>query len=593
MKTMLKRTLAALAVCTAMLTASACSDIPGVLMFDQVPRGSLLQELTTDKAAYKPGEEVQFDLKFEEEISDGTLFIRYLHLNRVVGEEDFKAEGNKLAWSWNPPQDDGKGYMAEVFLEQSGKVTDHLNIAVDISSDWDKFPRYGYLADFHGMDSGEMSRVIDRLNRLHINGIQFYDWQYKHQEPIRLEDGEPAAQWKDIANRTVAFETVKGYIDLAHSRGMKAMNYNLLFGAYADADRDGVRKEWGLYKDPYHNNQDKHSLPKEWASDIYLYDPANPEWQDYLIGKEKKTFETLPFDGWHVDQLGGRGELWTYDGRSTNLQETFPLFLRKAKEKLNVDYVMNAVGQFGQEFIAQAPVKFLYTEVWENHPGYQNLKEVIERNRQYSGNRMNTVLAAYMNYKLSDKPGEFNVPGILLTDAVIFASGGSHLEFGENMLSKEYFPHKNLKLSPQLETQLIRYYDFLVAYQNLLRDNPEDSGLKAAATGDIVLSERAEHGKVWSFAKQKDGKDILHFINFKDASTMDWNDTYGTQTEPSERQDVTVSVQTDRPVAKVWFASPDYYEGSPVTLDFNQQDGNLEYKLPKLKYWDMVVVEYQ
>ena len=28
---------------------------------------------------------------------------------------------------------------------------------------------------------------------------------------------------------------------------------------------------------------------------------------DYLIEQEIKSMEVLPFDGWHVDQLGNRG----------------------------------------------------------------------------------------------------------------------------------------------------------------------------------------------------------------------------------------------------------------------------------------------
>ncbi|MNC23275.1 Dextranase precursor [compost metagenome] len=372
------------------------------------------------------------------------------------------------------------------------------------------------------------------------------------------------------------------------------MNYNLLFGAYADAEKDGVKREWGLFKDPNRIAQDIHPLPEEWASDIYMYDPSNPEWQNYLIGKERKTFKMLPFDGWHVDQLGDRGELWNNEGQSVNLAATYPAFLNTAKERLDVDYVMNAVGQFGQPLIAgEAPVKFLYTEVWGNHPGYQNLKEVIDENSKDSGKRLNTVLAAYMNYHLSDSPGRFNTPGILLTDAVIFASGGSHLELGENMLSKEYFPHKNLEISPALEKQLINYYDFLVAYQNLLRDHTEDSILKAEGLGEPAVSYQAEQGKVWSFTKRKDGKDVFHFINFTDASTMDWNDSNGMQTEPAERLNVAVSVKMKKPIAKVWFASPDYNKGSPQSLAFSQRDGVLQWELPKLKYWDMVVIEYK
>ncbi|QWU16768.1 dextranase [Paenibacillus sophorae] len=577
---------------------SACENASEIVSdpqkIDRIERGVLLEKLVTDKAAYRPGEKVRFDLKLRSPASGGTIHIRYLHMDRIVEEETLKAQGEEMTWNWTPPKEDGRGYFAEVFYIKNEKPVDQMNIAVDVSSDWGKFPRYGYLADFPQMSNEERSRVIERLNRFHINGIQFYDWQYKHQEPIRFEDGRPAADWTDIAGRPVSFDTVKGYIDLAHSRGMKAMNYNLLFGAYEGAENDGVKKEWGMFKDPAHGEQDKHPLPDNWASDIYMYDPANPEWQNYLARKESETFRTLPFDGWHVDQLGDRGQLWTYEGNPVDLAWTYQAFLKAAKEKLNVDYVMNAVGQFGQEHIArEAPVKFLYTEVWGNHPGYQNLKEVIDQNSAYSGNRLNTVLAAYMNYHYSDSPGEFNTPGVLLTDAVIFASGGSHLELGENMLSKEYFPHKNLSISPALEAQLINYYDFLAAYQNLLRDGTVESGLQAEGTGELAISDRAEKGKVWSFSKRKGCKDIFHFINFTDASTMDWNDDQGSQTEPVERQDVSVSVRTDRPVAKVWFASPDVRDGSPQALEFTQQDGRLEWKLPKLKYWDMVVVEYE
>lgn len=592
------RLVAALAFSGVILIIPACENAAdNVADFRkdvQIQRGSLLEELSTDKAAYEPGEDVQFYLKLKERAFGGRFHIRYLHMDRVIEEERLEAEGDQLTWSWRPPGDEGRGYLAEVFYEQDGKTADQMNIAVDVSSDWGKFPRYGYLADFPAMNQGEMSRVIERLNRFHINGIQFYDWQNKHQDPIPFEDGKPMAEWKDIAGRSVSFSTVKSYIDLSHKRGMKAMNYNLLYGAYADTEKDCVKREWGLFKDPIHMDQDKHPLPKEWESDIYMYDPSNPEWQNYLIDKELKTFETLPFDGWHVDQLGDRGALWNYDGKSINMAETYPAFLNKAIERLDVDYVMNAVGQFGQEFIArEAPVKFLYTEVWGNHPGYQNLKEVIEENSKYSGNQLNTVLAAYMNYHFSDAPGEFNTPGILLTDAVIFASGGSHLELGENMLSKEYFPHKNLSLSPDLEEQLIHYYDFLVAYQNLLRDHTEDSILKAEGRGGTAVSDQAEQGKVWSFTKRKDGKDIFHFINFTDASTMDWNDDYGKQAEQTEKLNVKVSVKMNKPVAKVWFSSPDYNNGSPQSLAFSQRDGLLQWELPKLKYWDMAVVEYK
>ena len=45
-----------------------------------------------------------------------------------------------------------------------------------------------------------------------------------------------------------------------------------------------------------------------------------------------------------------------------------------------------------------------------------------------------------MNYNKADNRGEFNTPGILLTDAVMFALGGSHLELGgDHMCAKSTF----------------------------------------------------------------------------------------------------------------------------------------------------------
>lgn len=576
-----------------MVFAAGCSEKKAVKPEDVVSQG-ILQGLSTDKAAYRPGEPVSFKLELKQAASGAKALVRYRYLNEVIAEEEVAIEGQQAAWEWSPPKDDGKGYMAEVYLSDKGEVKDHLNIAVDVSSDWSKFPRYGYLADFGPMSGEERTAVIERLNRFHINGIQFYDWQYKHQQPIKMEGGKPAAEWVDIANRPVAFDTVKGYIDLAQARNMKAMNYNLLFGAYEDAEQDGVKKEWGLYKDPTQTNQDKHPLPDSWASDIMLYDPSNPEWQQFLVDREIEAFKYLPFDGWHVDQLGDRGPLWDGTGKSVKLPQGYVSFLKAAKERLDVDYVMNAVAQYGQAFLAtQAPLEFLYTEVWSGTPQYKNLKEIIDQNYKFGKNRMNTVLAAYMNYDLADSPGEFNTPGVLLTNAVIFASGGSHLELGENMLAKEYFPNKNLTVPAELEESLVRYYDFLVAYQNVLRDGLEESELEVPASDDVEISSEAEQGKVWSFAKRKDGRDIVQFINFTDATRMEWNDGAGTQAEPAERRDVAVSVKTDKKVSGIWVASPDYYNGSPVELAFEQKDGQVFFKLPNLKYWDMAVIDYK
>ncbi|MFF2886467.1 glycoside hydrolase family 66 protein [Paenibacillus sp. NPDC057967] len=554
----------------------------------------LLAYVTTDKARYNPGDPVHYTLTMKPSDIGGDLIVRYKHLDRTMGESTIKWDGSaaQVQWEWKPSSDDYKGYMAEIFLKQGKEIVDHTNIAVDVSSDWGKFPRYGYLADFMAMDAGEQDKTVDRLNRFRINGIQFYDWQWKHHIPMKLDNGQPASEWPEIAGRLVSYDTVKGYIDLAHSKNMKAMNYNLLFGAFEDAEKDGVKREWGLFRDPLLATQDRHPLPDSWVSDIMLMNPANEQWQNYLFQAEQEVFKHLPFDGWHVDQLGDRGILYDGNADKVNLPETYVPFMNAAKKAVDVDYVMNAVGQFGQSYIAKTPVKFLYTEVWDAHPQYRNLKEIVDQNLKFSAGELNTVFAAYMNYDHADSRGEFNTPGVLLTDAVIFASGGSHLELGENMLAKEYFPNRNLSIPAELEEALVSYYDFMTAYQNLLRDGTVDKELNVAAAEGAELSAMPERGKVWSFAKEAQDKTILHLINFSDATVMEWQDNKASQAEPKEIADLKLTVKADGKVKKAWLASPDYYNGSALPLEFTEKNGAVELTLPHLKYWNMVVLEY-
>lgn len=110
---------------------------------------------------------------------------------------------------------------------------------------------------------------------------------------------------------------------------------------------------------------------------------------------------------------------------------------------------MNAVGQYGQEnLIANSPVDFLYTEVWEKPTdnGFSVLSNIITNNDRWS-NGKKTVLAAYMNYKLGGEGrGYFNTPGVLMANAAIHAWGGAHLELGEHMLTTEYFPNSSLAM---------------------------------------------------------------------------------------------------------------------------------------------------
>jgi dextranase len=451
------------------------------------------------------------------------------------------------------------------------------------------------LSKFPQLTDGEINSVIDNLNKYHINGIQFYDWHNKHHKPLPMVGSLPATSWKDIINRDIYFSTVEKYIDAAHARNMKTMFYNLIYGAWESGETDGVNKEWYVFTDNTHTNKDFHPLSSPFLSNLYLVDPSNVAWQQYLIAENKKVYQHLAFDGFHMDQLGERKPRYLYNGNPVNLNQTFLPFISAVKaSEPQKDLVMNAVNQYGQEGIASSPVDFLYTEVWNPYETYNDLSNLIKQNNILSNNTKNTVLAAYMNYKKADNQGTFNTPSVLMANAVIFAFGGAHLELGEHMLGKEYFPNNNLRMNDDLKKALVDYYDFLVSYQNILRDGGSfNSVTLSSSDGKMSLATwPASTGKVSVFGKKTENKQVIHFINLTNAQSLSWRDDNGLLIAPALIQDAKLVLTSDTPVKNIWVASPDVAGGTSRVINFAQKGDKVSFSLPELKYWDMVVVEY-
>jgi dextranase len=575
-----------------LISANGWRLLIALILFISLSFGDeIFESVDTDKACYNPGDSVRFSLHLREQPESSHLFISYRHLFERIDSISIPVINREINWSWLPPGEDYRGYLAEIFLMNNEDTIDRINIGVDVSSDWRRYPRYGFLSKYPNTTSEEREAIINKLNRYHINGLQFYDWHWKHHRPLCGTVDNPAYTWNDIANRKIYCKTVEGYISLAHAKNMKTMAYNLIYGAYEDASNDSVQETWRLFTDRAHQYPDKHDLPDSWASDIYLMNPANSIWQSYINCEMNKVFQAFDFDGWHMDQLGNRGTRYDYSGNQINISGSFRSFIEQSKNALNVSLVLNAVDQYGQPEIAVSPVDFLYTEVW-SETTYSGLAGIIHSNDYYSYNQLASVLAAYVNKGISGEPGTINTAAVLLADAVIFANGGAHLELGEHILCNEYFPNDNLKMDEELVKQLIAYYDFSVAYENILRDHPQPILFGIMTDSDVPLSKSAQKDKVWVFAGQAGNRQIYHFINFIGVSTMDWRDPQAIQTSPEKLFDLPLMIKADSTVSRVWTTSPDTNQGSPVGLDFTQNGDTLSFTLPGLHYWSMVVVEF-
>lgn len=541
----------------------------------------LTLELSTDKALYAPGQTINFSVKGN--LPAGAT-VRYRHGADVVEEQPLSGS----TWTWTAPSQDFTGYLVDIYTKNGSGETVYGTIAVDVSSDWNRFPRYGFVATY---DKSKTQKTIDAemalLNRYHINGVQFYDWHYAHHQPYT-----PDAVYTDIANREIDADVVRRYISAQHGYGMKSMFYNLCYGALDNAAQKGVKDQWYLYKDQSHSQKDCLNMSSDWKSDIYLTDPNNTDWQKYLAAQNEEVYEHFDFDGYHIDQVGNRGTVYDFYGNTVNLPSGFANFIKAMKQaEPGKRLVMNAVANYGQLNIANTgDVDFLYSELWGGESQFADLLSILNQNRSYRPGA-GQVYAAYMDYECNDK-SEFNTPGVLLTDAVMFAIGADHLELGDHMLCHEYFPNSHLAMSDDLKSQLVCYYDFFTAYEDLLRveGQQNDDDIYTTSSDVTIANWPPRLGTVTAYTKTVDNKKVVNLLNFVNANSLSWRDLKGDMPEPQQINGLTLAVKAGN-VKRIWVASPDCYGGVAQELHFEKNGDRVVFTVPMLKYWSMIVIE--
>lgn len=545
--------------------------------------------LSSDKAIYSPGSVVYLKATLNQSQTGTSLRVKYYQLNSLVNSVTVNFTGSTATWSWTTPSDDFKGYMVSVELLNGTNVLSSSSIGVNVSSNHSKFPIYGFLSKFPYMTDYQMDVQMDTLNRYHINYIQFYDWMDTHQDPLAGTATAPDTLWDDLARRPTYFNTVKGYIDRGHNNyNMKSMFYNLLYGSYSNTSFD---PSWYLYRDQAHTSIWSHGLPSSWETPaINMMDLNNLNWRNYFLGKvnEVYTATNLHFDGWQLDQLGDWGYMYNSNGQQVDVAQTFPGFVTAAKNaQPTKSLVLNAVNTYGQSLLGNQPLDFFYTEMWDGNNQYKSFRDVIQTNEGYNAAKKN-LFAAYVGKSRSGSAGMHSEAAVLLADATIFALGGAHIERGEHLLCNEYFPNNNLSMSSDLSGALVSYYDFLVGYQNILRDGRTFNNI--VLSGANTQYWPPVQGKISTFGVSQGNNLVFHCLNYSNVNTLNWQDD---QPVPQVINGTQMSFPCSTTISKLWVASPDFDNGLPQQISFSQINGTVTFTLPKLKYWTMVVAEQE
>lgn len=556
----------------------------------------------TEKSMYAPGETAVVCL--ENLPAEATaLRARLYSLERCVW--DWQLPASKR-FPLSLPDADGRGYALEIeALDEEQNVLTSAFTAVDVSSSWTKFPRYGYVWDF--TPSADAESKADEMARYHLNGVQFYDWQYRHHRPL----ADDLSGWRDWSGRWISGDTVRAYLRAAHDRGMVCMAYNMIYAANETylTDGSGVQADWRLVRAngaDFTCDMDAKLGP---VGVLQYFNLLNPDWQSYIFAQENRVFEAFDFDGWHGDTIGENGPMRTADGGPLGydadgkpiylVKDGYTAFLNAAKAAIGDKYLaFNPVGAQGIENVNVSAVDVLYTEFWpwdRNANGrlyddYYTLHRAILGACEQSGGK-SLIVAAYVNYR--NPKAAFNPASVRMLDCVVFASGGSRIELGNggNMLSDEYFPADGKKrMDDGLRSAVGRLYDFLVAYENLLRDGQRPVS-RTVRLENLPVSTDGRSDTVWCFAKADSSTEIYHFLNL--TGTDDgWRDEEQTKKPPIAHENVKTRLYTDYPVREVWLASPDGESPLPLPLEFQTgRDANgayAEFTQPALEYWNLI-----
>jgi hypothetical protein len=392
MGTRLSRTLGACV--TAALVAA------GVVVPALPASAATVGDAWTDKARYSPGQPVTVTA---EVTGSGPVNFSLVHLGSVVRTGTVQAtSAGTVTWDVTPPTTDFTGYM--VHADAGGTST---QTAVDVSSNWTKFPRMGYLDEYSaGMTATERQKLVkDLSDKYHLNALQFYDWMWRHETPIkRNSNGDLADTWTAWNGDVIAPATVAGLVDASHNTNIAALPYSMSYAALEGYETHGVSADWRLKYRSDDTDWKFMMLPGRPDTTLSIMDPTNPNWRQHITDEYKDQIDTLGFDGTHLDQLGNWGNgasdggMKDVSGNPVDIPIGFKDLIADTKTKTGKPVGFNAVDGFAGSTLASSGSDYLYTELWENHETYAQVQSYLADQRTASGGKA-AVTAAYLNYR--------------------------------------------------------------------------------------------------------------------------------------------------------------------------------------------------
>jgi dextranase len=524
------------------------------------------------QGSFSPGETIIFLIELETSApQEITLRISIQHLTdrpTIIEQSLQLAFGAQTAQiKWTPPPKPA-GYSAQLeILSANNSQTLLAATAFDVLSSWTDFPRYGFLTDFSASRT-DPEAVLKKLTRFHINGLQFYDWQYRHDRLLA-----PTEEYIDPLGREMSLASVRKLVDVAHGHGMAAMPYLAIYAASADFWR--AHYDWALY--------DEVRNPIAFGENFLgLMDPsAGSPWSGHLLFEGTRALQFIGFDGLHIDQYGDPKKAWDSHHNPVDLPKAFVDFIQSASDQHpHKTIVFNAVGNWPIKALAESAVDFMYIEVWPPDVEYGHLAEIV-LNAVHLSHGKAVVIALYLPAK--------HPANNLLADAVILACGGMRIELGEDarLLSDPYFP-KHEEIPADLQAELWHFSNFAVRNGEWLQPYTLSAAEKEIwaekgqnpeffSTGDAIMTVARRCPKIL----------VVQLVNFNDLDPhLSWNEAHPF---PTPRRKVSIRIQMSQRPSQIFWDCPEQIDG-PHELNFEYSSGTLTFQIPQINFIGLVAI---
>src|SRR5258706_1246441 len=524
------------------------------------------------QGSYAPGETITFLIELETSLSQDIrfrIFIRHLAEQSIVIEKQLRLTPSEhtVQMQWNPSAKPA-GYSAQLeILPANDSSTLYAATAFDVLSKWTDFPRYGFLTDFSA-SRADPETVVKKLTRFHINGLQFYDWHYRHDQLLA-----PTEEYVDPLGRVMSLASVRKLVDVAHQHGIASMPYLAIYAASADFWR--AHPDWALY--------DEVGKAIAFGEDFLgLMDPsAGSPWSEHLLVVGARALNCIPFDRLHIDAYGDTKQAWDSQHRPMDLPQAFVDFIKSASDQHPDQTILfNAVGNWPIEALAESAVDFMYIEVWPPDVEYRHLAEIVLNSVRLSHGKA-AVIALYLP---ASRPSNN-----LLADAVIVACGGTRIELGEDarLLSDPYFP-KHEQILPELYAALRRLADFTVRNGEWLSSYTLSDVEKITwAESDLNPKTVSTDDSIMTVARRYPNSLSVRLINFNGLDLhQHWDEEHAA---PTPFQNISIKIQIDNRPSQIFWDCPELTDG-PEALDFEYTDETLTFQIPQIIYIGLVAI---